>query len=148
MLLSDCKTSQKAEAAGTRNWRPRDRTNGKIELTPRENRNARPLLASSGRSLCEWLDNVSSLSSIHGIGWYKHCENPCMKTTIVLFSFATIVGLPIALIASAADFFTSTTYRSDVEWMEAENITYPKVTVCHPTYFGKKKMQGKLITYV
>jgi hypothetical protein len=43
---------------------------------------------------------------------------------------------------AAIGFVQSTTFNSAIKWNVAKNITYPKLTVCHPRFFDKNKMKG------
>ncbi len=48
----------------------------------------------------QWLDDVSNYSSLHGLSWIKRTKNSWLKGMLVMFSFATIIALPIFVIGT------------------------------------------------
>jgi hypothetical protein len=59
-----------------------------------------------------------------------------------------ILGLPTLFIVKLVTFMNSNIVNNGVQWLEADNITYPKVTVCHPRFFTKNAMKGETNHYV
>ena len=54
----------------------------------------------------------------------------------------------LEILVTAVDFFRNTSYYSAMEWKEAENITYPNITVCNSAFFNRTYMKRKRILII
>ncbi len=58
-----------------------------------------------------------------------------------------IVGLlllPIYLYYEARSFYSESKVLLSNEWQDGGPTEYPNITICHPLFFSKKKMEGEL----
>jgi hypothetical protein len=54
-----------------------------------------------------------------------------------------IIALPTIMIAKFLEFTNDETVIGSIDWVKGTNVTYPNITVCHPSYFSVLKMKSK-----
>lgn len=102
--------------------------------------------------MCDpWINFLSENTSLHGVSWYPKTENRFIKSLICLFTALVIFGLPWILIVQMIEFQRDVSILNSVDYVKNVNLSYPNLTICHPSYFDMDKLKGKgdpIICYV
>ena len=111
-----------------------------------------------------WASNFTDLTSVHGLVWYNRTENKCVRLCVTIIAAIVVFGLPtfliVVLVGWAQDVnvvregktmwqaskmngqitLEIVLYPTEV-WNTAKEVQYPYLTVCHPRYFNKTKLE-------
>ena len=90
----------------------------------------------------KWINFLAENTSLHGISWYPKIENTFLKSLICLFSALVIFGLPWILIGQMIEYQKDVSILNSVHYVKNVNLSYPNLTICHPSYFDMDKLKG------
>ena len=94
--------------------------------------------------MCDrWINFLSENTSLHGVSWYPKIENRFFKCLICLFTALVIFGLPWILILQMIEYQKDVSILNSVDYVKNVNLSYPNLTICHPSYFDMEKLKGK-----
>ncbi len=54
------------------------------------------------------------------------------------------LGVPVFIVLEAVAFHQEAKLITATDWMMAEYIKYPNITICDPKFFSLKRMKGML----
>ena len=57
------------------------------------------------------------------------------------------VTLPALVVRKSILFATNTEVMTSEQWLTAPNYDYPTITVCHPKYFNKRRLEGQRLIF-
>ena len=92
----------------------------------------------------KWINFLAENTSLHGISWFTKVENKIIKYSIFLFSALIIFGLPWILIGQMIEYQKDVSILNSVDYVKNVNLSYPNLTICHPSYFDMDKLKGKI----
>ena len=99
---------------------------------------------SFGPYFSHWADVYIKYGTIHGLSWYTAVKSVSLRNAIFTLGTLAMATIPFIIYFEAKAFLGDKTVRSSTEWLEAGRIDFPNLTVCHPLYFSKAKMDGML----
>ena len=99
-------------------------------------------MESSGNNMKNYLLLIGVLKSSM-LCRYTKTQNRSLRFVIFGLAMLMVVMLPTLLLVKYVQFLNDDTVSNNVEWLTAKNLTYPNITVCHPSYFDVHKMQSK-----
>ena len=93
--------------------------------------------------LSAWVRYVCDTSSAHGLVWYNRTTSTVLKLVVVVFAILGVFGLPVFIVLKVVEFSYDETIKNSVEWVRDAEVTYPKLTICHPKYFDQRRLDGE-----
>ena len=112
-------------------------------------------------TLNKWAEDLANFSSLHAVVWYtrykksmklvisyQNCyrfyrfKSPVLKGLVLSFSTLIIFFLPAYLGFMLAKWSNEETLLTKTNWLKAEEVSYPRLTICNAKYFDKNKMEG------
>ncbi len=91
-------------------------------------------------------NQVSQFSSFHGVSWHSRLGGGRRRVLL----FAMVMGVSFVLPVLSLHFFlrylNEVSLSDSVLWTKASAVQYPNITVCHPNYFSRQRMEGAQVT--
>lgn len=87
---------------------------------------------------------MADMTSLHGFIWYNRVKNPTFRCILIILFGMVIIGLPVVMLVKLITMLRDPQVRNNIEFVNADNMTYPNLTVCHTRYFDKEAMKGVL----
>ena len=73
-------------------------------------------------------------------------RNPCLRSLIVILTLVVCLSLPVIVLKFFLVFADGgEEVKNLVRFASAPSMVYPQVTVCHPFYFNKGRLESKQI---
>ena len=92
-----------------------------------------------------WAETACDWTSVHGLVWYTRIDSPLVKGVCICVAVVIIIGLPVFLAQQTIDFASTKSVLNSFDFITADSLPYPNVTVCHPRFFALDKMEGNKI---
>ncbi len=93
-------------------------------------------------ALRRWAHRLATQTSLHNFLLYKYVSHPAARAAVLASGILGILALPLYVSREAAVFFSHSTILLSNEWRDDGPLEYPNVTICHPLFFDKAKMEG------
>ena len=92
-----------------------------------------------------WAAFMGDTASVHGLSWFNYFDKPLIKGVVLAFALGCFCFIPTYTYVALKEFIQDESIFSKVVTRELEEVRFPFITLCHPFYFQKIKMQGDFL---